>query len=366
MEQTGANLTCILMGRLFTGKNSSMLRLRPIRLLLPAALLLALAACGQAPGQELIPITIQTFWLPDAETSPFYAAERGGYWEDEGLDAEIRIGGYDEAGEYIDPIPLVVGGEADFGMTTSDQLVAARSAGAEIVALSTVYQRHATGLMSLARTGIIHPADLEGKRVMIWGGDTSYDIFLQKTGVDASTITMLTADDFGEWSFEPLLNGEVDATIGYINFDYVQLQGQATEETRFMLFADYGVNLYPNAIFTTEDMIRQRPDVVQRFVNAYLRGLNDCVNDPEGVAAYIVDNYRDQMDQTVTDVTAEIMLRSLPLIDPADSDPGRMTAETWEYTYESVVALGWIETPLDPTFVYDLSFVDNFYAGQTP
>ncbi len=48
-----------------------------------------------------------------------------------------------------------------------------------------------------------------------------------------------------------------------------------------MLMADYGVNLYGNAIIVNPKFAAEKPEVVKKFLRAFLKGLKDTVKSPD-------------------------------------------------------------------------------------
>src|SRR5512134_2335685 len=90
-----------------------------------AAVTLVVAGCGDdddeaaATGaattseepQELDKVTLQLKWVTQAQFAGYYAALEEGYYEDEGLDVELKPGGPD-----ITPEQVVASGQAEFGL----------------------------------------------------------------------------------------------------------------------------------------------------------------------------------------------------------------------------------------------------------
>ena len=59
--------------------------------------------------------------------------------------------------------------------------------------------------------------------------------------------------------------------------------------------SDYGIDLYADTLFTTEKMLKEKPDVVKKFVAATLKGWTTAIGAPEE-AAQITVKYGDQID----------------------------------------------------------------------
>lgn len=269
--------------------------------LLVVILLIGAAGCqGKKEKKNDTPtvsenVKIQLFWNPDVEFAPLYAAQKQGFYQSEGLNVELVHGGYDENGEYIEVLPRVLSGQAEFGLTTGDQILLARAKGEPVVAIAIFLQNMPTGFYSLADKHITTPKDLKGKSVWIWGEDVSYEIFFQKVGLQPGDVTEVTDEAIrGQTGYDGLIDGSVDAMIGFVYYEPNALAALGYPNN-FILFNDYGVEIYPDVIFTTEQMIQEKPEVVQAFINGTLRGIRYALDDPGGMADYIKAQYSDEM-----------------------------------------------------------------------
>jgi hypothetical protein len=52
----------------------------------------------------------------------------------------------------------------------------------------------------------------------------------------------------------------------------------------------------------------------------------------------------------------------LPLLRPAGSSPGMMSAESWRAAYQFMLDQGLLNQPIDIGEVYDLSFLNEIYG----
>ena len=80
-------------------------------------------------------VSLQLLWNHQFQFAGFYAAEAQGFYEDEGLDVNIKHGGYNDSGKAVNPVEEVVFGRSDFGITRSDLLLE-RMLGLPVVALA--------------------------------------------------------------------------------------------------------------------------------------------------------------------------------------------------------------------------------------
>jgi NitT/TauT family transport system substrate-binding protein len=132
--------------------------------------------------------------------------------------------------------------------------------------------------------GVTKPRDLEGKKLGAPAPDGAYaqwPIFVQANGIDASKVTIVNV---GFPVREPMLQkGDVDAITGFSFSSFINLKamGVSVDDIVVMLMADYGVNLYGNAVFVNPKFATEHPEAVKGFLRALVRGLKDTVKDPD-------------------------------------------------------------------------------------
>lgn len=332
-----------------------------IKALLALCLLsvLLLSGCSGAAAPAVSALTpiqarVQLSWLHTIEWAGFYAAEEHGYYKEQALTVELMVGGEDAQGNYIDPIQAVLDGRADFGVVGGGHLIRARANGAPLVAVASSYQRHPLAFTSLAEKQIATPQDLVGKTVQISPDSRLLlDAMLTATGVDVAQVKIEDRTDF---SIAPLLTGDADVIDSFITNEAVSLK-LAGHTFNTIMPVDYGVEEYPNVIFTTEKMIAEHPDVVERFLRATLHGIESAIADPQQVAPLAV---RRDASLDLTKET-EAMFQSVPLLKPSGSQPGMMTAKTWQASYQILHDQGVLTRPVDVKSVYTLAFLDKIY-----
>lgn len=324
------------------------------------------AACtGQeqvAPSPTAPPMTdtsIQFSWVHTIEFGGFYMARDKGYYAQQGLNVRLDAGGFDENGNYISPIDRVTSGASEFGVVGGDILLQARESGQPVVAIATIYQLNPVGFVSLADANITKPQDMVGHTIAIDLNSATglvYRALLAAENIAFDSVTVVARKDF---SNDQLLNGEVDMEDSFVTNQPVQIR-QGGHEINVVLASDYGIELYSNVIFTTEDMVKNHPDRVERFLRATLQGFDAAVAEPDAAAALSV-----ALNDTLSlDSEKASMQASLPLMNPTGSHPGMMTAEAWQYTHDLLVREGLLSESQDVTKAYDLSFLQKIYGNS--
>ena len=146
-----------------------------------------------------------------------------------------------------------------------------------------VYNRPPFSIVTRKSRGVGKPKDLEGKKLGAPAADTAFaqwKIFTQANGIDAAKVDV---ENVGFPVREPMLAaGEVDAITGFSFSSYINLKdrGVPVDDIVVLLMADYGVNLYGNAIIVSQKFAADHPDAVRGFLRAFIKGLKDTIKDP--------------------------------------------------------------------------------------
>ena len=266
----------------------------------------------------------------------------------------MRQGGFID-GKYVDGISDVLSGQADFGITSDQVLLQARADGKPLVAVAALLQRNPMAIISLPKNNIRKPQDLVGHTVAVADGGARllYNALLSAEQIDPTKVNTVVRKTYG---IDTLLNGQVDAIMGWIINEGVQVK-QAGYEPNFVLLSDYGIETYQNVLVTTEKMVSEQPDVVQRVVNAVVQGSQDIISNPNQAVDYVVAYGKDlkKDDQSVH------LAAMLPLLNPSGTKLGMMDDQTWQATYQILTDQKALAKPIDVSKAYTLTFLKQIY-----
>jgi NitT/TauT family transport system substrate-binding protein len=316
--------------------------------LLVLSLAVLLSACGVAPSTPaLTSVTVQLVWTHSAQFAGLYAAAQNGDYAAEGLDVRFI-----EGGGNVDFISPVINGEAQFGITAGDLLITARAEGKPLRAVATILRRDPYVFFSLSESGITRPVDFVGKTILVWPtARPRLYAMLAQVGVNPDQV-VLTADG----DFTALYSGEIDVAGGYVTSEAL-LAKKAGHQVNIIYPEDYGVHLYSDTIFVTDELIATNADLVRRFLRATLKGWTYAVENPVE-AGQLVARYNPKAD---TDFATDELVASLPLINTGEDHIGWMKPDVWAGMEQFLREQNVLTDPVDVTQVYTLQFLEDIY-----
>ncbi len=212
-----------------------------------------------------------------------------GYYKAEGLNVSI-----DPGNNPLEPIKRVASGDYDMGFADINALIKFRDANpkAPVKAVFMVYNRPGFAVIGRRSRGIRAPKDLEGKKLGAPDHDSSFaqwPIFVKANGIDAAKVKI---ENIGVPVRDPMLAaGQVDAITGLSYSSYIDLKdkGVPIDDLVVLLMADYGVDLYGNAIIVNPKFAAAHPDAVKGFLRAFLKGLRATVRSPANAISFVLD-----------------------------------------------------------------------------
>jgi NitT/TauT family transport system substrate-binding protein len=295
-------------------------------------------------GPPLLHLKLQLKWVPNAGFAGDLVAQKyGRRWSN--VDLELLRG---EPGS--DSIERVLHGRADFGVTTGDQLILALGDNLPVVAVGRVYQQNPLAWVSKAESGIDGPAALSGRLIGLTDVDDRHVLsaLLDKGGLAADHPTVpVTGDDLGRF-----LADEIDAYPIYINTQGTELDILAsTDGVRFsyLIPEDLGIHAYSNVYFTTASMVKDYPEVVQRFANLVSAGWQFSLDHPARAAAVV----RAEKISISSTAVEQSVAKTLKLVrPPANGFIGQMSLDGWNQTQEMLIRSRQLDmvTPLERHF----------------
>src|SRR5215472_1445953 len=242
-----------------------------------AGLLVQLTTSPVALAAETI-----TYLFPAPPSLPAFGpirlAKGKGYFAEAGLDVSFAVG---RGG--VDVAKQVGAGNAPLGGIVADGPIMVRQNGVPI-RIVAVFGGH--GFMQLVvreDSGIEKPADLKGKTisVMSFQDTTFYALLglLASVGLTQDDLNIQSAGPSGVWEF--VATGKSAGMAGVP--DWIPPVQAAGVKVKVIPTDEFFPHM-AQAIGVSDQVLKEKPDLVRRFVKAALRGMKDIMDDPEKAA----------------------------------------------------------------------------------
>jgi len=243
----------------------------------------ALAVLGF--GQTSLKFTLD--WTFQGPQAPFLVALYKGYFAEEGLDVTIDRG-YGSA----DAVSKIASGAYHLGYADINSMIEfnAKNPDQALIAIAIVLDYAPFSIVTLKGRGIASPDDLTGRTLGAPAGDASrrlFPVFTKAVGLDPATIKWVSMDAPLR---EPLLiKGDVDAISAHFFTAVLNLKaaGVPDENIVTLLYADYGLDLYGNAVMAPPKLLAEKPEVVRGFLRALTRAWHDTIANPDEAIGFV-------------------------------------------------------------------------------
>lgn len=315
-----------------------------------AVVALALTACssdtddGAATGEEqeeLRPLTVVLDWTPNTNHGGMYLADAEGWYREAGLDVEFV-----EPGDSSS-LQLLAAGRADVAVSVAEEVLPARAEGLPVQSIAAVIQHNTSSLVSLAGEGITSPRHLEGKTYGGWGGQLEESLINRLVECDGGDPSAVEFVDVGEADYRiGLERNQYDFVWIYEAWDGVRLTEIDGVELNRIAFADHTdciPDWYTPVLATSDDVVADRREDVEAFLEVTRRGYVRAMEDPAAAAAALLEVSPD-LDPELVELSAS-WLATRFAEDPAEW--GRQEARVWDSFAAFLVEAGMLDEGFD-------------------
>jgi NitT/TauT family transport system substrate-binding protein len=294
-------------------------------------------------------------WVIYGRSTPYFVSLEKGFFTKRNIDPKIERG-YGSAAS----LKRLAAGQADFILADFGGLVLARgNEGLKAKMIAVVYGKNGHAVHYLDGSGINKPADLAGKRIAGAPGTTVaalFPAFLRANGVDPSQTKVISVDP---QALNPvLLAKQFDAMLEF-NFNNVLLtkEGQKSGlKPKMMMYADHNFRFYANGIITTDEMISKNPDLVRRFTEAIVEGVNYSFDHPDE-SCTLLRKHAPSVDQDVC-IAELALVKDLAMTDESKANGvGYMSKAGVQKTIDVLREHMGLKAVITPDETFDMRFL---------
>lgn len=325
-----------------------------------ALLAIGVAGCsgpagGDGDGGETI--TVGLTYTPNIQFSPFYVAAEQGFFEEVGLDVELRHHGQSE-----DLFGALQAGTEDVVYAGGDEIVQARSNGTDVASIATLYNEYPAALIVPEDSPIQTAADVRGHTIGTPGefGQTYFALLalLQNNGMTEADINL---QSIGFTQQAALTSQKVDGVMGFVNNDAVQFDQAGFPVRVIDVFTDQQQLVGP-AVGASQATIDGRGEDLALLMQALEKATQFVIDNPDET----VELSGAHIPTLTTDEAKANALATLeatvPLLEPAAGQPRfQNQPEVWDAMVAFMGENGLLgDTAVDA----ETSYTNEFVPGE--
>jgi len=321
----------------------------------PLLALAALTAAAAVHAQQPTKFTMQTNWRAQAEHGGYYQAVATGIYKKYNLDVTLKAGG-----PQINLPQLLAANAIDF-MMGSDSFGGLNYVKNNIplVVVGSIFQKDPRVLIAHPGQGNDSLAELKGKPILIASASrNNYWQFLRaKYGYTDDQIRAYT------FNMAPFLADKSTIQQGFLTSEPLKAIKAGVKPVVHLL-ADNGYVSYATTIETRQQLVKEQPDAVQRFVNATIEGWYTYLYGDRTAANALIKKDNPEMDDEQLAYSHSKMLEH-GIVDSGDAlklGIGAMTDARWREFADTMIKAGVYPADLDVSKAYTLQFVNKAHG----
>ena len=214
---------------------------------------------------------------------PIRLAKGKGYFADAGIDVSFAVG---RGG--VDVAKQVGAGNAPLGGIVADGPIMVRQNGVPIKIVAVFGGRGFMQLVVREDSGVEKPADLKGKTISVMSfQDTTYYALLgllASAGLTQDDLNIQSAGPAGVWEF--VATGKSVGMAGVP--DWIPPVQAAGVKVKVIPTDEFFPHM-AQGIGVSDQVLKEKPELVGKFVKAALRGMKDIMDDPNKAAEDFVN-----------------------------------------------------------------------------
>jgi len=249
-----------------------------------------------APPPTLTPmdkVTLRINWSYYGIHAAFIYGIEQGIYAKHNIDLTVKQG--NGSGNAV---KLVANKDSDFAYGSNGALINNANGGAPVVAVASIDASGTDAVLCRPDSGIKTFADLKGKTIMTTAGagvNNYFPVALANQGMTEKDVKLTNVAESA--LVTSYLKNLAPCILAGIDDKPAQIEQEGGQPPVIFAYSDYGVAQPGYVIVAHNDMVKNQPDLVQRFVTATLESVQACADNRDACVKALVD-YNSQLADT--------------------------------------------------------------------
>jgi NitT/TauT family transport system substrate-binding protein len=244
-------------------------------------------AFGANPARADDDVRLRLNWMYYGSHAGFAYGKDKGYYKEQGINLDIRSGNGSGSAHR-----LVANGDSTFSYGSCASMTNLAAKGAPLVSVGVIDAMGTEAIIVRPDAGVKTIADLKGKTILTTanaGVNTFFPLVLKNAGLTPEDVKVTNVAEGALVSSYLQGAGGAVGMLGGLDDKPAEIKANGGADPVTFAYSDFGVNQVGYCIVATEDTVKNKPDLVKRFMAATVKAYKETSANPDAAVASMAD-----------------------------------------------------------------------------
>ena len=224
-------------------------------------------------------VKLRLNWMYYGSHAGFALGFVDGTYEKYGIDLDIRSGNGSGSAHR-----LVANKDSHFAYGSCGSMTKLISEGAPLKSIGVIDAMGTEAVLVRPDSGVKTIKDLKGKKILTTanaGVNTFFPIVLKNAGLSESDVSITNVPDGALVSSYLQASGDAVGILGGLDDKPAEIKANGGAQPIAFPYSDFGVNQVGYCMVTHNDLIKENPDLVKRFMKATIESYANAEKNPD-------------------------------------------------------------------------------------
>src|SRR3954469_8569143 len=257
------------------------------RLLFRAALIAVPAWMAATAARADDDVRLRLNWMYYGSHAGFALGKDKGYYKEQGINLDIRSGNGSGSAHR-----LVANGDSDFSYGSCASMINLAAQGAPLISVGVIDAMGTEAIIVQPDAGVKDIKDLKGKALLTTanaGVNTFFPLVLKNGGLSEADVKITNVPDGALVSSYLQGAGGAVGILGGLDDKPAEIKANGGADPVTFPYSDFGVNQVGYCIVANTDTVKNKPDLVKRFMAATIKAYKETEANPDAAIASMAD-----------------------------------------------------------------------------